>query len=295
MQSAKYGNLTTIRTSADRLSRGRWTEFLYASRLASALGIWPFTDNFLSTETSHVLLAVLSAGPVGIGDGIGQMNSANLLHAVRKDGVIVKPDVPLTPMDGSYVNMANGTDTPQIGSTYSDFGGLRTNYVFAYTNGANALAQLRPADLGAAGRVFVYDYFGGSGQVADASDLIATPIANDSLYLVVAPVGPSGLAVLGDADQFVGMGKKRVTAFRDDGTVHMAVTFANGEAQRVITGYSAGPVAASAETGSIGRPAYDLKTRMFRVAVMPGADGTASILLRHVRTRVTPPDGHGTR
>ena len=45
LQSSKYSNLTTIRTSADHLQRERWNDFLYASRFASALGAWPFTDN----------------------------------------------------------------------------------------------------------------------------------------------------------------------------------------------------------------------------------------------------------
>ena len=95
LQSAKYNNLTTIRASEDRFDRSRWTHFLYASRLASAVGIWPFTDVLMSTETPNLLLATLSAGPVGVGDPVGAMNTANLLRTVRPDGVIVKPDVPL--------------------------------------------------------------------------------------------------------------------------------------------------------------------------------------------------------
>ena len=76
LQSSKYSNLTTIRTSGDHLQRDRWTDFLYASRLGSALGAWPFTDNFISAETSQLLLATLSAGPLGIGDPIGSINGA---------------------------------------------------------------------------------------------------------------------------------------------------------------------------------------------------------------------------
>src|SRR5437660_1948107 len=129
LQGSKYSNLTTIRTSGDHLQRDRWTDFLYASRLGSALGAWPFTDNLLSTETSQLLLATLSAGPIGIGDQIGSINVPNLLHTVRRDGVIVKPDVPLTPTEASYSNMAHSTDSPQIAYSWSDFGALRTNYV----------------------------------------------------------------------------------------------------------------------------------------------------------------------
>src|SRR5262249_58479448 len=107
-------------------------------------------DNFLSSETAHMLLATLSAGPVGVGDAIGGINAANLLRAVRKDGVIVKPDVPLTPIDASYLNMARGTDTPQIAAAYSDFGGARTIYLFGYTQGGNTGGKGRPLGAGAA-------------------------------------------------------------------------------------------------------------------------------------------------
>src|ERR1019366_1439903 len=135
LQSSKYSNLTTIRTSGDHLERDRWTDFLYASGLAGALGAWPFKDTLLSTETSQLLLATLSQVAVGIGDPIGSIDGGNLLHAVRRDGVIVKPDVPLTPSDASYSNMAHSADTPQVAFAWSDFGSLRTHYVFAFAQG----------------------------------------------------------------------------------------------------------------------------------------------------------------
>ena len=59
---------------------------------------------------------------------------------MRRDGVIVKPDVPLTPTDASYSNMAHSADTPQVAYTWSDFGALRTNYVFAFTQGTHTTA-----------------------------------------------------------------------------------------------------------------------------------------------------------
>src|SRR5207244_4964305 len=114
------------------------------------------------------------------GDPIGAASGANLLHAVRLDGVIVKPDVPLTPVDSSYGNMAHGVDTAQIASTYSDFGALRTYYVFAYAPGSslqasNLQTRFRLADLGVHERVYLYDYFGGSGQVGDPSGVVEKP------------------------------------------------------------------------------------------------------------------------
>jgi hypothetical protein len=285
LQSSKYSNLTTIRTSADRLTRDRWTDFLYTSRLASALGAWPFTDNFLSTETTHMLLAALSAGPVGIGDPISSISGVNLLRAVRRDGVIVKPDIALTPIDSSYRDMAHSVDTPQVASTYSDFGALRTYYVFAYSQGANSQARISPSDIGANGPVYFYDYFVGDGQVADASDVIQKPIVGDAAYLVLAPIGPSGMAILGDVDQFVTMGKKRVPAMTDDGAVRLTVAFADGETTRTISGYSPFAPTAHAAVGAVGQMTYDAATGQFHVPVMPGADGAAAIVIQNRRAR----------
>ncbi|HEY1342853.1 MAG TPA: hypothetical protein VGF59_35365 [Bryobacteraceae bacterium] len=283
LQSSKYSNLTSIRTSADRLGRDRWTDFLYASRLASALGVWPFTDNFNSTETVHMLLATLSAGPLGIGDPVGSMSAANLLHAVRQDGVIVKPDAPLVPTDASFGAMAHSVDTPQIASTFSDFSGLRTTYVFAYTQGSNTQATVRPADFGYTGRTYVYDYFAHNGQAVDASSQVAKTIAGDALYLVLAPIGPSGMAVIGDADQFVTMGKKRIASITDDGEIRVTVAFASGETARVITGYAPVPPQVQAVEGGIGPVSYAATTGIFAAPVAPGQTGSATIVIRKGR------------
>ena len=137
LQSTKYNNLTTVRVSEDRFDRTRWTGFLYTSRLASALGIWPFADVFMSGETDNLLLATLTAGPLGIGDRIGAVNRDNLLRAVRADGVIVKPDAPIVPLDQSFINDSRGSGGPMVAATYTDFGGMRAAYVFAYSQGTD--------------------------------------------------------------------------------------------------------------------------------------------------------------
>jgi hypothetical protein len=280
LQSSKYSNLTSIRTSADRLQRDRWIDFLYTSRLASALGVWPFTDNFKSTETTHMLLATLSAGPVGVGDPLGGLSAPNLLRSVRRDGVIVKPDVPLTPADFSYRSMTNNVDEPQINSTYSDFGGLRTYYIFGYTKGSNANTSFRLADLGADGSFYVYDYFARRGQIVESTNAIARQISGEALYLVAAPFGPSGIAIVGDTDQFVTMGKKRVSAMQDDGAVHLTISFAPGESAQTITGYSQVAPVARATAGALGPMTYDRTTHLFSIVVSPGANRSATLVLR---------------
>jgi hypothetical protein len=94
--------------------------------------------------------------------------------------------------------------------------------------------------------------------------------AGDEAYLVLSPVGPSGIAIIGDTDHFVTMGRKRVTELTDDGTVRLTIAFANGETTRTITGYSRNPVAVEGASGPV---SYDEATRLFRVPVSPGVDG----------------------
>ena len=136
LQGSRYANLTTIRTSDDRFERSRWDNFLFVSQLARAVGIWPWADVFMSTETNNLLISDLSAGMVGIGDAIGDENKENLLRVARPDGVLVKPDESLVPVDSVYVAQANGHASPMVAWTYSDHGSLRTAYVFAYNRRA---------------------------------------------------------------------------------------------------------------------------------------------------------------
>jgi hypothetical protein len=280
LQTSKYSNLTSIRASGDRCEPGKWTAFLYSSRLASALGVWPFTDVFMSGETGNLIVATLSAGPLGIGDRLGTTSAKNLLRSVRTDGVIVKPDVPLTPLDSTFLNDSQSAGTPMIASTYSDFGDSRTNYLFAYPQGSNTVAHFRLAETGAKGAMYLYDYTAATGRVVDAAEWLDEPITGQYAYWIAAPVGKSGMAVLGDTSNFVSMGKKRVSEFHDDGQVSITVSFAAGEPSRAIQGYSPDPPHVISIHGSAGPVVYDAPSRHFRVVVTPGSDGTAAIQLR---------------
>lgn len=277
LQGAKYSNLTTIRASQDRFDNTRWTNFLYVSRLASALGIWPFSDVLMSGETANLLVATLSAGPVGIGDPVGSLNGANLSRAVRADGIIVKPDVPLAPLDLNYLGDAHSANAPLVASTYSDFSGQRVYYVFAYNRGSDTSVTLSLGDLGVKRPVYLYDYFGGTGHVVTPRAPFSESFRGGWIYLVAAPIGPSGMAILGDTGHFVTLGKKRVTAFEDDGTVSLTVAFAPGETSRTLRGYSPDAPLAAARSGSVGPVTYHPATRQFSLEVLPGAGGSATI------------------
>ncbi|WP_394843000.1 hypothetical protein LZC95_38810 [Pendulispora brunnea] len=287
LQGTKYDNLVTSRVSGDRFSREKWADALYGFRLVSALGIWPWTDVFMSSEENNLMMATLSAGMLGVGDAIGTADVANLRRAIRSDGVIVKPDAPLVPLDSTFVNSAKRSDAPSVAATYTDFGGapaMRASYVWAYTQvGGNRPLTLTPAALGHTGSVFVYNWFRGKGQVQDASAAFTEDLSfsgdGPRSYYIVVPVGPSGIALVGDAGKYVSLGKKRVTRVSDDGVLAVDLVFAPGEGPVTLRGYAPAPPTAVASVGAVGPVTWDAASKSFSVTVSQ-ADGTASLALR---------------
>jgi hypothetical protein len=283
LQSTKYDNLVTTRVSVDRFSRPRWQDFLYASRLASAVGEWPWVDTFMSSEEDNLILATLSAGMVGVGDAIGATSAANISRAIRADGVIVKPDAPIVPLDSTFVNGAKGVDTPDVAAAYTDFGGMRASYVWTFNAGTNVAATFTPAAFGQTGQVFVFNWFAGAGKVVDAAaaytENLGPSTGGSRNYYVVVPVGPSGIALVGDAGKYVSLGKKRVTALADSGTLSVSLSFASGEAPVTLRGYAAAQPTATATTGTVGPVAWDAASKMFTVAVTQ-SNGSATVTLK---------------
>lgn len=270
LQTVEYSNVTTMRVSDDRFDRNRWDTFLYTSRLAGALGIWPWADVFMSTERNNLLLAALSGGVVGIGDALGAEDAANIHHVMRADAVLVKPDAPIVPTDEVLLaEAARGTTVPMVASTYSDHTGLHDLYVFAYARSdASQAASFSPIGLGVPGATYVYDYFADTGQLLAAGERFSTNVSTGS-YFVVAPIGPSGIAFLGDAGEFVSLGKKRISQLSDDGTVHATIEFAAGESSVTVQGYAPSGVAATSDGGTVDSVSYDARTQRFTVAVHP--------------------------
>ena len=268
LQTVEYSNLTTMRVSDDRFDRDRWDTFLYTSRLASALGVWPWSDVFMSTERNNLLLADLSAGIVGIGDALGTADANNLRHVMRNDAVLVKPDVPLVPTDESMLAEAGqGRTTPMVAWTYSDHGPLRALYVFAYGRGDTPQdISFSPAALGMSGPTYVYDYFADSGRLLGANERMTASVSSGSYY-IAAPLGPSGIAFLGDAGEFASLGRKRISDVSDDGVVRASVEFAPGEDNVTLFGYAPAAPSASASGGSIDTVAYDSDTHRFTLVL----------------------------
>ena len=276
MQSTKYDNVIAARISNDNFLRARWDELLFNSRVTSAVGLWPFPDAFKSPNQRDVLVATLIAGPVGSGDELGNCHEVNLRHAVRTDGVLVKPDATLAPLDSTFLAFSQSSSAPVVAATYTEHSGRRTGYVLAYSRLASASSQISfsPASLGITGPAYVYDYFQAIGTVVQQGGVFQGLVDYQGSYYVVAPIGASGMAFLGDSGKFVSCGKKRIEQLSDSGALRVLVRFAPDEPFIALRLYSPTEPSVSAESGTVGR----LKTRgnnLYRVVVRPDSSGTA--------------------
>lgn len=272
LETVRHSNVTNIRVSEDRFSPGHWTDFLYGSRLAYALGVWPFSDVLMSAETNNLLLATLSAGPVGVGDKFGTFDVANLYRAARKDGVLVKPDRPAFPIDRILQSDARYQKEPMIAATHTDHEAGRTAYVIAYPRGEKRDAQLTLTELGIDGPAFVYNYFQRSGGPAAAGGTIGGRIEGDLDYLIVAPM-VNGIALLGDLDHFASLGKKRIASVKASRGLTIEVLFAAGERTRTLYGFTAGAPTVLAAAGTATLDFYDEGSGIFGITVGPGPAG----------------------
>ena len=284
LQGSEYGNLTTIRVSGDRFKRKAWVHFLLTSRLASALGIYPWTDVFRSWEVPNLLLATLSAGMVGTGDPAGKEDAANIFRAVRKDGVIVKPDVPLIPTDETYLRLAGHPGAPVVGITKTDFGTHGIRYLFAWNPGKKARKiVVPPRSLKWTAPLVVYNYFSGKCRVVKKGKRIKIKLAgwnesdkwgakktDDWGYWVLSPIGQSEIALIGDAGKFVCAGKNRINRIDSlpDG-IRVEVLFAKGEKKIELLGFAKKQPSTRAQNGQAELLSFDQKSGLFRVEVIP--------------------------
>ena len=276
LQGSKYDNLTSIRTSDDRFGPPRYHSFLYTSRLASALGIWPWTDVFMSGETNNLLLSNLSAGPVGTGDALGKENAGNILKTVRADGVLIKPDAPLVPVDSAYLAEARKQVAPLVATTYTAQGNKRVIYavVLDPPGSSGTSFTLTPADLGTGGGgAFVYDYFAGAGQPLEpGKSYVGKVPPGGVVYLIVVPAGASGVVLLGDSGKFVSLGRQRVASIDDEPDGLAArLLFARGEDTVTLHGYSRRIPTLKLVDGTADPVAYDAAAGYFTVVVHPDA------------------------
>lgn len=291
LQGAKYPNLTTVRAAGDGLTRSKWTQLVFNARFIREVGAWPATDVMASGDNPAMLFATLSAGPVGVGDAFEQLDRSNIFKVARADGEVVKPDEPLTPLARSYASQARKTGEPILAATFTRHEKHTTVYLLAfaeYPQNARADFSLTPAELGFTRRVVVFDPLSHNLITSDAEAAFAGTLTGRDAYAyrVVAPITQSGIAVIGDLDKFVPMGRKRISSYSDspNGTV-LGISLAANERDLSIGGYASSPIIARAEGASVQSVEYDGTTGLFKVKLQSGVAAPHQVRLILERRR----------
>jgi len=280
LQGVKYANLTTIRAAGDGLERPKWTQLAFNARLIHELGAWPATDVMPSGDTAAMLFAVLSGGPVGVGDAFEKLDRANIFKVARADGDLVKPDEPLMPLNASYLSQAQKTGAPIIAATFTRHGSHQTAYVLAFADDPSKGSTdfyLAPGDLGFNGPTAVFDPFSDTVAALGAGERITGKLGGPDAYAyrIVAPISASGIAVFGDIGKFVSMGRKRVTGYQElPHGARLNIAIAANETDITVAGYARSDVKSHAEGAVVASTEWNHETGMFEVKLRP-LSGTA--------------------
>ena len=96
-------------------------------------------------------------------------------------------------------------------------------------------------------------------------------------YFIAVPIGPSGIAFLGDTDKFVTRGKKRISSFSDNGFLRATVAFAAGETNVTLCGYAPSSPYVFALAGATNQFTCNATTHFLTLKVSPGNSGSATI------------------
>jgi hypothetical protein len=299
-QASRLRHVTSIRTSGDHGylvgPEVLWAWFLHTNVMARALGLWPYKDVFRSapgsaTREVEALLAALSAGPVGLGDRIGEADVELIRRTCRADGVLVRPDVPVAAIDTATFSAPVWSGAVLVGSAHTQHAAGRWGYVVAANVGSDPHASAVEVALPSIGEdhpgtesVAVFDWRRGSVERVPAGGGYAVeldPAGWD--YRVVAPVLPGGIAVMGDPEVYASAGDARIADVVVEPHAVAVTVLGAGERVRIV-GWSQGPLTAGTWSPSAGASeapiALDAATGRWEVTVVVAAAGWTRLRLR---------------
>jgi hypothetical protein len=300
-QASRLRHVTSIRTSGDHGylvgPEVLWAWFLHTNVMARALGLWPYKDVFHSARGSatrevEALLAALSAGPVGVGDRIGEADVELIRRTCRADGVLVRPDVPICAVDRAAFAAPVWSGQPLVGATHTQHSAGRWGYVASLNVAIDKQpheARVALRDLGEdrpqTESVAVFDWRTRRIDIMPAGgayDIELEPAGWD--YRVLAPILPGGVAVIGDPDLYACAGDARVADVAIDPDGSIVVTVLGADERVHLVGWSDAAISARAWSpapGSTPAPSdHDSDTGMWDLAVEIGASGWTKVHIR---------------
>lgn len=220
----------------------------------------------MSTELPELILSTLSAGPVGVGDELGQIDASNLKRAMRADSVLLKPDAPAEPTDASFISDAGRSSTPMVAATHSG----NEVEVFAYPRTARQeRASVSLQELGISTPAYEWDWVRQTGRRIAAGGSFPMDFRDGWSYAVVVPIDRHGIGLLGDTNDIVPLARKRFSIISTSAGPHVTIEYAPQETAVTLTGYAARLPTLRALRGSVDSLHYVPTTHLFSMTVHP--------------------------
>jgi len=229
LAAASHSAVTNARATGDYFhAKDQWavggTSLFYW-----AIGVLPFKDGFYSSTNKQVggqtvgpelnpdreaLMATLSCAMVGPMDGIFLLNKTRIMTTCREDGVVLKPDKPVSTSDWCF-RQADPTCTvyhthSDVASQATDVSDARVHYHFNSDN-KPMMADMVYLSEQVANKVpyIVYNWYTREVTKLQQSNQIAAGYEGH-IYAVVSHVHHNGWAFVGEVDKYVTASSLRV-------------------------------------------------------------------------------------
>ena len=174
LQSVERDAVRFVRVSDDYCTRVDQWRIGRASVIPHALGLFPFKDGWWSVERQpafsatlnecwngtgpfeepnpalQAAVAVLSNGPVAVGDAAGRTNATLVRRTCLGNGTLTRPARPALPIEATFLGPGGPRAAPkgEVWHTHATVAGATAHYVLCAN--LSAAFSLTPADLGAA-------------------------------------------------------------------------------------------------------------------------------------------------
>jgi hypothetical protein len=147
---------------------------------------------------------------------------------------------------------------------------------------------ITPAALGIRSPAYVYDVTHKRGVTLTAGKPYDAVLEGGQYaFVIIAPIGPSGIAFLGDADKIASTGKQRIADISESAeSLKVTVLTAPGESGVTLHGFAEAAPTCQLTDGKALPVQYDAATKHFTVMVaVPSTGGEHVVIFRHVDVR----------
>ncbi|MHA1359052.1 MAG: hypothetical protein ACTSRC_13095 [Candidatus Helarchaeota archaeon] len=227
LQAIKLAAVTNVRVTGDYHARATkrffYPDFSQTNILVWGIGIWPSLDVYYTTTTplwkglyrekypeQMTLLSNLGGGLICPGDKIERVNKELLLKTCNNEGLLLKPDRPITAND----IMFKINQKPYIMDTWTQKENLFWRYVMVVNLWPRRVKDpsITLRELGYEDTGVLYDFLSTEMHEIGPTDPIDLHLKRmDYKYFVFAPFLNEGIALIGSPEKFVTCANKLIS------------------------------------------------------------------------------------